>query len=180
MLQRNSTAKRKRSGDLDVEIKCYMIMQPNEKDEFFQSIKQLYQSESLCDVSFKIGDTLFPVHRVILAAANRYGAQRVTLAQKATLLNVSISWFYTGLLNASVLFFFFYFSIVSLGRCWCLECKKANQTLCILTVIQSYFASYWTIYMESVLKFRLHLLYPSLECPVATQWLAWETGLPIC
>ena len=91
MLQRNSTAKRKRSGDLDVEIKCYMIMQPNEKDEFFQSIKQLYQSESLCDVSFKIGDTLFPVHRVILAAANRYGAQKLTLAQKATLLNVSIS-----------------------------------------------------------------------------------------
>lgn len=76
MLQRNSTAKRKRSGDLDVEIKCYMIMQPTEKDEFFQSIKQLYQSESLCDVSFKIGDSLFPVHRVILAAANRYRARQ--------------------------------------------------------------------------------------------------------
>lgn len=71
MLQRNSALKRKRTGDLDVEIKCYMVLQPAEKDEFFQSIKQLYESESLCDVSIKVGGQLFPVHRVILAAANR-------------------------------------------------------------------------------------------------------------
>ena len=71
MLQRNSTGKRKRAGDFDVEIKCYMILQPNEKDEFVQSIKQLYQSESLCDVTFRVGDQLFHAHRIVLAAANR-------------------------------------------------------------------------------------------------------------
>lgn len=71
MLQRNSTGKRKRAGDFDVEIKCYMILQPSEKDEFVQSIKQLYQSESLCDVTFRVGDQLFHAHRIVLAAANR-------------------------------------------------------------------------------------------------------------
>lgn len=71
MLQRSSTGKRKRSGDLDAEVTCHMILQPNEKDEFIQSIKQLYQSESLCDVTFKVGEQLFPAHRIILAAANR-------------------------------------------------------------------------------------------------------------
>jgi hypothetical protein len=68
-----SNAKRKRSiGDQDREVKCYMISQPYEKDNFFQSIKQLYQSESLCDVTFRVGGILFPAHRVVLAAANRY------------------------------------------------------------------------------------------------------------
>ena len=57
---------------MDVEVKCYMILQQNEKDDFIQSIKQLYQSESLCDVSFKVGGVLFPAHRIIMAAANRY------------------------------------------------------------------------------------------------------------
>jgi BTB/POZ domain len=71
MLQRSSTGKRKRSGDLDAEVTCHMILQPNEKDEFIQSIKQLYQSESLCDITFKVGEQLFPAHRIVLAAANR-------------------------------------------------------------------------------------------------------------
>lgn len=71
MLQRSSAGKRKRTGDLDVEIKCYMTLQPSEKDEFVQSIKQLYQSESLCDITFKVGGQLFPAHKIILAAANR-------------------------------------------------------------------------------------------------------------
>ena len=71
MLQRSSAGKRKRTGDLDVEIKCYMTLQPSEKDEFVQSIKQLYQSESLCDITFKVGGQMFPAHKIILAAANR-------------------------------------------------------------------------------------------------------------
>jgi hypothetical protein len=66
-----SNAKRKRVGDQDIEVKCYMILQPNEKDAFFQTIKQLYQSESLCDVTFRVSGQLFSAHRIVLAAANR-------------------------------------------------------------------------------------------------------------
>ena len=54
------------------EAKCFMILQQNERDALLQSIKALYQSESMCDVHFLCGGQTFHAHRVVLAAGNTF------------------------------------------------------------------------------------------------------------
>lgn len=53
-----------------------MVIQQCERDTFFQSVKSLYQSETLCDVTFRVRGRTFSAHRVVLAAANRFGYYR--------------------------------------------------------------------------------------------------------
>jgi hypothetical protein len=67
--------KRKRNEEQDAEIKCYLLLQQQERDSFFQAIKSLYETESLCDIAFRVGGIIFRAHKVVLAAANRFGEQ---------------------------------------------------------------------------------------------------------
>ena len=58
--------------DDSFEQRCFMILQQNDRDALLQSIKALYQSESMCDVSFLVGGKTFHAHRVVLAASNTF------------------------------------------------------------------------------------------------------------
>jgi hypothetical protein len=65
------SSKRKRRCN-EAEETCKIDSLQIEQDQFFNSIRKLYEERVLCDVTFRISGQLFYAHRVILASANSF------------------------------------------------------------------------------------------------------------
>lgn len=72
-MTRRLTKKRKIASVAEREsITCLVEPNTSEFDSFFQSLRNLYLNEQLCDLSFNCGGKLFPAHRIILASSNTF------------------------------------------------------------------------------------------------------------
>jgi WD40 repeat protein len=69
-----STKKRKIStANQNDEYVCSLVASHTvELDSMYANIRSLYESQNLCDVSFKVEDQLFHAHRLILASTNSF------------------------------------------------------------------------------------------------------------
>ena len=57
---------------LDNEATCSLELNNNELDNFFTNLKTLYLNKQLCDITFKIDNTLYYAHKVALASSSNF------------------------------------------------------------------------------------------------------------
>jgi hypothetical protein len=55
------------------DVLYHLELGESEMDSFFKTnLKNLYLSEQLCDISFKVGNSTYEAHKIVLAASNTF------------------------------------------------------------------------------------------------------------
>ena len=75
-MSQSSLKKRRKSESLEDNSICEIIsafdLSLNDKYDFFDKLRSLYLSNSLCDVSFNVRGQIFHAHKIVLAASSGY------------------------------------------------------------------------------------------------------------
>ena len=66
------SSKKRRVQSVNDESTVSLVVNQNEVDSFFETMRTLYEEGRLCDVCFRVENRSFHAHRVVLASANSF------------------------------------------------------------------------------------------------------------